>query len=138
MRKASAAQLTFATLGRDHVVAKSDAVVATSDHMVAFDEKVRRLCFKLWPQPTTAAQLSIAADITVRQAQRILSRKHGFSLPVYGHLMRGLHGEAFLDLMMDGAAPEWWREVGQERRISAVKRRKRALEQELRELEGGR
>lgn len=122
----------------DHVVATNDSVVAKNDQMVAFDEKARELCLKLWPKPATAAHLSIAADITVRQAQRILGRKQGFSLPVYGRLMRGLHGEAFLDLIMAGAAAEWWREVGHERRIRGIKRQRSHLEKQLRELEADR
>ncbi len=138
MRGKSRGQLAFATFGRDHVVAKNDHMVARNDHVVDFDEQVRKLCVSLWPKPTTAAQLSIHGDITVRQAQRILGREHGFSLTVYGQLMRGLHGEAFLDLMMSGTHAAWWADREHERRITQARRRKRALEQELRELEDDR
>jgi hypothetical protein len=137
MRK-SAAQLAFANFGGDQVVAKNDHVVAKNDQVVDFDAAARELCVSLWPKPTTAAQLSIHGSITVRQAQRILGREQGFSLTVYGRLMRGLHGEAFHDLIMKGADSAWWREIGQERRIAATRRRKRELEAELRELEAER
>ena len=142
MRRPSDRQLDFATLRRDQVVAKSDHAATTSDQLVAFDpvfdERARRLIWSIWPKQIAAAQLSIHGGVTVRQAQRILGRKQGFSLRVYGALMRSLHGEKFLDLIMDGSPAAWWREVGQERRIRSVKQRKRALEAELRELEAER
>lgn len=122
---------------RDQLVAKSDRVVAKGDHMAAFDEDVRKLCRTIWPGRTTAPQLAIHGDIDVRQAQRILARDQGFSLAVYRNLMHSPYGGSFFDLLMAGSASEWARETRQERKISDLRKRRRELEKQLKELEGG-
>ena len=126
-----------ANAGCDSTVAKSDRAVAKGDHMAAFDEDVRKLCRAIWPGRTTAPQLAIHGDIDVRQAQRILARENGFSLRVFRRLMHSPYGGSFFDLLMAGSTSEWARETRQERKISNIRKQRRELERQLKELEGG-
>lgn len=123
-----------ANLGRDIPVVKNDRCVAKNDQGVAFDEKVRKLCVSLWGRDSVA-QISINGDITVRQAQRIMARESGFSLDVFRSLMRGPYGGRFFDLAMEGATSEWARDTQQERKISNIRKQRRDLEKQLKELE---
>lgn len=127
------------TTDSDQVVGRNDQVVGRSDQVVGFDAEVRALCMAVWPR-NTAANLAVAADITVRQAERLLERKdpQGFSLKVYRRLMFGAHGKRFHQLLMKGCAAAWWGELDQERQLADLRRQKRAIERELQELEGRR
>jgi hypothetical protein len=121
----------------DHLVGNGDQVGAELDQVVGgFDEQVRKLIRLIWPNKATQ-HFSIAADVTVRQAERILAREQGISLAVYRRLLCGEHGERFLWLLMGDATPEWWREIGHERQLTAVKKQMRALERKRGELERG-
>ncbi|MCZ7564724.1 MAG: hypothetical protein M5U08_13870 [Burkholderiales bacterium] len=71
-----------------------DQVVGISDQVVGLDDKLRAECMALWPAKT-AVHLAIAADVTVRQAERILGRHQGFSLAVYSRLLQASTASAF-------------------------------------------
>lgn len=120
----------------DHVVGISDQSVGAGDQLVGFHNDVRLLCRTLWLRKS-AYQLAIAADVTVRQAERLLAGQQDFSLAVFRRLLQGEHGDRFLAVLMAGSSAAWWKDVAQERQISELKRRKRELERELKALDGG-
>jgi hypothetical protein len=137
MRKVSRGQLAFPIFAADHAAGKRGLLAGKSGReAVAFQAALRGLAREVWPHKT-AQHLALHADVHLRHAERFLEGKRGLSLAPIVRLLRGLHGERFLALIMAEARPQWWVEIAQERRITAVKRRRRALEQELRELEAG-
>lgn len=125
-----------ATSATDQLVGTRDQKVAGADQLVAFEEEVRSLIRASWPRPKTAQHLSIVADVTVRQAERILARQQGISLSTFRALARSEHGDKFVALLMRGSHAPWWTEVSHERRLSALRKQRRAVERELRDLEG--
>jgi len=127
-----------ANTSRDHMVAKTTTPSQMRpDGREDFDARVHALCTRIWPGRSFVPALAIAADITVRQAQRIFNREQGFSLDVFRKLTRDkAHGEQFLRLFMDGCEADYWIEMGQERQITALKKQRKALEKQLRELDG--
>jgi hypothetical protein len=124
------------------MVAQNDLLVATNDHMVEsdfdadFDEQARRLCIKLWTKKLAAAQLSIHGDVTVRQAQRIIGRRQGFSLKVYRRLVASLYGDDFLALFVAGSPIA--ESIEHDRRIRQARQRRREIDDELKALEAER
>jgi hypothetical protein len=129
---------SVATTRRDQLVAKNDHVVAQTDHADAFNEAVRTLCRAVWPGRTSSPQLAIAADITTRQAERIMGREQGFSLQVYRKLIQCEQGDKFLALLIGDANPTWWRELNDGRNIVIAKKEKKLADRRFQEaLERG-
>jgi hypothetical protein len=105
-----------------------------NDQSDGLSKSLRNLFRRIWPKKT-AVYLAIDGDITVRQAERILSGKQGVGAPVLVRLLRGEHGDAVLEAVMATAMPGWWKDAFHERRITAARRRRLQAERELRELE---
>jgi hypothetical protein len=121
-----------ANLVGDKVRRTNDRRVAGSDDIVALEEKVRRLCLKLWPRNGEAtARLALHGTVDVRTAQRIMAGQGGFSLPVYRNLLRSDFGDAFLELLMEGATAPWWTEVYEDRKTAALEKQMRDLQRQL-------
>jgi cell division protein FtsB len=97
---------------------------------------LRRLFRQLWPAKT-AQHLALAADVTVRQAERLLAGEQGMSYAVFERLLNGAQGYAFLRHAMRNARPDWWREIDQERRLGELRKQRKALERQLKQLEEG-
>jgi hypothetical protein len=106
-----------------------------SDQSVGQSKDLQALFRRIWPKKT-AVYLAIAGDVTVRQAERIISGKQGIGGRVLAQLLRGEHGAEILEVIMKGAMPTWWKEAFHERRITAARRKRQQAERELRELEG--
>jgi hypothetical protein len=111
-----------------------DQVVGQSDQLVGRSADLRRIFRALWPAKT-ATNLSLAADVTVRQAERIMAGEQGLSLAVFCRLLHGEHGLQILRAAMGDAAPQWWREFGLERQITEKKKRRLMIDRELNDLE---
>lgn len=124
----------LANLPNDQLVGSRDQAVGNSDQMVGVQEELRKQIKAIWPTKT-AQHLSIAADITVRQAERILARDQGISLAVFYNLARSPKGFWFVEVLMRGATAQWWAERENERRIMEKKRLAKQLARELQELE---
>jgi hypothetical protein len=126
----------FSNANSDQLVGNSDQLVGNRDHVVALQEGIRKVIKECWPRKP-AYHLALALDVTVRQAERILSGKQGVSLIGFQRLMRdSAYGERFFDLFVEGGKAQWIAEVRQERKITDIKRKRRALEQELKALGG--
>jgi hypothetical protein len=125
--------LDYANSRRDQVVGNCDQVVGFSDQVAAFDHQVRQLCKKLW-KPKAAQNLSIYGDVTVRQAERLLGGKQGFSRAVYQRLCRCPDGEVFLRLWMDGCTANFWLTMLDDHDVGEIERRSEELHREAEEL----
>ena len=79
--------------------------------------------------------MALAGDITVREAERVISGDRGISLAVYERLFLSEHGYKFMRAMAGDASPDWWREIGHEHEIAKLKKQKRDLENSLKALE---
>lgn len=113
---------------------RSDSKVGVRDSLVGRSEEFRSLFKRIWPRKT-AAHLAIAADVTVRQAERYMSGDQPFGGDVIFRLLRSDAGGDLLEIIMKGVNPDWWRATFHERRIAAARRRRKEAERELRELE---
>jgi hypothetical protein len=82
-----------------------------------------------------AMWLAHLCDLSPAQAYRVATGEQNFSGPVVCHLLRSEHGYQFLQAIMDGSDAAWWRDVSQERELTAIKQQRRALDRRLRQIE---
>jgi len=100
---------------------------------VRFDA-VRKIFKAMWPKKT-AVNLALYADLTARQAEKLLRGEQGFSGSVITRMLQGEHGLHVLRALMGTTTPEWWQEFDIERSITQARKDEAAAQRRRRELE---
>lgn len=86
---------------------------------------------QIWPKHT-AKELAKYAGCGVRTAKRWLSPKGSISLKHFIELLRGEHGDEFLEAYMSDADAAWWRRQKTIRELGELHRRQAEHEKRLR------
>lgn len=113
---------------------RRDSNVGAGDLLVGQSEALKNLFRHVWPKKT-AVHLSIAADVTIRQAERYLAGDQPFGWAVTCRLLRSEIGGDILEIIMEGAKPEWWLVAFHERRIAKARRERKEADKRLKALE---
>ena len=104
-----------------------------SDIHVGIYRRLCRLFSDLWPGKTPA-DLAVTADVSTRQAERVLGGHSRFSGDSLINLLRGDHGGKVLQEIMRGCPAKWWRRTDTAMRLAELERGQELQRQEIEQL----